>query len=287
MTYARVVDTGDLRIRSLVWATDIDVLPADHVAERRTDHVVVRSPSNPGHYWGNWLLFDKPAVPGDGDRWERAFEAEFGSRPEVAHRTFGWDRIDGHDGAVDTELLVRGYELERTVGLVAEPEALRPHPRQNTEVRVRLLDPAPDGDPAAWEQVVQIQLDSRDPREDRTAHELFTRRRLDDLRALFADGRGGWYVALDPRADTVVASLGIVVTDGRARFQAVDTAAEHRRQGICSRLVVEAADDAVRRWQARQFVIAADPAYHALGLYQSLGFEPREHVAGVLRRPPS
>jgi hypothetical protein len=32
-------------------------------------------------------------------------------------------------------------------------------------------------------------------------------------------------------------------------------------------------------------VIAADVGYHALGLYESLGFERREHVAGVCLWP--
>ena len=44
--------------RSLVWATDYDVLPVDHVVERRDGYLVVRSPGNPAHYWGNLLLFD-------------------------------------------------------------------------------------------------------------------------------------------------------------------------------------------------------------------------------------
>ncbi|MGC9222225.1 MAG: hypothetical protein ACP5H2_12960 [Solirubrobacteraceae bacterium] len=40
----------------------------------------------------------------------------------------------------------------------------------------------------------------------------------------------------------VVAALGVVVSEGLARYQAVDTAVGHRRQGIVTRLVVEAAE---------------------------------------------
>ena len=78
-----------------------------------------------------------------------------------------------------------------------------------------------------------------------------------------------------------------MVTGGRGRFQVVDTAAAHRRKGICSRLVVEAADRAARLHRADRFVIAADPSYHALGLYESLGFRRAERVAGVCRHPPA
>lgn len=65
----------------------------------------------------------------------------------------------------------------------------------------------------------------------------------------------------------------------------MDTAAAHRRRGICSRLVVEAAHRAAQEFGAERFVIAADPAYHALGLYESLGFERMERVAAVFRPP--
>jgi hypothetical protein len=55
--------------------------------------------------------------------------------------------------------------------------------------------------------------------------------------------------------------------------------------GICSRLVVEAARHAADRYRAERLVITADPTYHALGLYESLGFKRRELVSGVCRRP--
>ena len=186
---------------------------------------------------------------------------------------------------MDEEFLGRGYELEQTVGLVASPDAIRRHRRENRDVRVRALDPAREAEQDLWEQVVELQLAGRDEREDAASYETFCRRRLEDLRTLFRLGRGGWYVALDADAGRVVASCGVVVTSGRGRFQSVDTAAAYRRRGICSRLVVEAAHHAASRWRAEQLVIAADPGYHALGLYESLGFRQQERVCGVYRRP--
>jgi ribosomal protein S18 acetylase RimI-like enzyme len=38
---------------------------------------------------------------------------------------------------------------------------------------------------------------------------------------------------------------------------------------------------------AERFVIVAEAGYHALGLYESLGFERREQVAGAWLMPPS
>jgi ribosomal protein S18 acetylase RimI-like enzyme len=268
-------------VRSLVWTTDIDVLPDDHRVIARDGFRVVSSPSNPQHYWGNLLLFDEPPDAGAGPRWEALFSAEFGASPEIRHVTFAWDRTDGELGAAESEFSARGYILERTVGLIAGAGEIRAHARENREVEVRMLDVTADAD--AWDQVVEIQVASRDPVHSEDSHRAFSRRRQHDLRALFGAGRGGWYVALD--GDRVVGSCGVVVTGGRGRYQIVDTAEAYRRRGICSRLLVAAAHDASARFGAERFVIAADPGYHALGLYESLGFGVVERVAGVMRLP--
>lgn len=271
--------------RSLVWATDVDVLPMDHIVEPRGGYLVVRSPTNPAHYWGNLLLFDAPPGVGDGSVWEQRFESEFGGEPRVEHRTFAWDRVDGALGAAQEEFVSRGYYLEERVGLVATPDELSPHPRENREVAIRELDPVDGNDQELWQQVVELQVASRDERFEERMHRDFVRTRLADLRALFRAGRGAWFVALYAGGREVVGSCGVVVTGARGRFQVVDTAQAHRRKGISSRLVVEAAHRSAERRGVRHFVIAADPGYHALGLYESLGFESRERVAGVCRHP--
>jgi hypothetical protein len=90
-------------IRSLVWATDIDVLARDHEVYCRSGHWAIHSPGNPTFWWGNFLLFDDAPGPGDRERWEQLFAAEFAGRPEVTHRTFAWDRVDGAVGDAKRE----------------------------------------------------------------------------------------------------------------------------------------------------------------------------------------
>jgi ribosomal protein S18 acetylase RimI-like enzyme len=271
--------------RSLVWATDIDVLPLDRVVERRDGFLVVRSPGNPMHYWGNLLLFDEPPGAGDAARWEELFESEFGDEPRVRHRTFAWDRTDGAVGAAREEFGPLGYDVEESVGLVADAGRVRPHARENRDVEVRAL--APMADEELWDAVVELQVAGRDAGHEEEKYRAFVRARLADRRALFRAGRGAWYVAIDPASGDVAASCGVVVTGGRGRFQAVDTALAHRRRGIASRLVAEAARRAAAERGAERLVIVADPGYHALGLYESLGFERAERVAGVCRWPRS
>ena len=119
---------------------------------------------------------------------------------------------------------------------------------------------------------------------DQDEHRAFCQARMDDVRRLLMAQAGAWYVAVTTGAE-VVASCGIIVTDGRGRYQAVDTVAAHRRRGICSRLVLDAARDAIACHGARTLVIVADPEYHALGIYASLGFAPVEEMPAS-RRPP-
>jgi ribosomal protein S18 acetylase RimI-like enzyme len=261
------------------------VLPLDTVVERRDGHLVVRSPGNPSHYWGNLLLFDDAPSDGDGSRWEALFAETFGDEPGVRHRTFAWDRTDGDPGAARGEFVDRGYALDESVALVARAAQLRPHPRQSTEVAVRALDPGEGADVELWDGVVELQVRGRDAGHDEGSYRAFSRRRLDDLRALFRAGRGAWYVALERTTGTVVGSCGVVATAGRGRFQAVDTALAFRRRGICSRLVVEAARRSAAEYGVAELVIVADRHYHALGLYESLGFERAEQLSGVCRWP--
>ena len=273
-------------IRSLAWATDIDVLPGDATAARRDGYWVVRSPSNPTHYWGNFLLFDDAPSPGDRSHWESQFAAEFDGERTSEHTAFAWDRTDGSVGAAETELVAAGYTLELTVGLLARPAEVRPHQRASGEVAVRPLDPRPGADADAWAQVVGLWIAGRNSRFSEADYRPFATARLDDLRALFASGRGAWWVA-ELAGGEVAGSLGIVVTGSRARYQTVDTAPAHRRRGICSRLVVEAAQRTAAAQPVEHFVICADPDYHALGLYESLGFRAVERVTGALLRGSS
>ncbi len=261
--------------RSLVWATDIDVLPPDKVVLRRDGYWVVRSPSNPGHYWGNLLIFDRAPRPGDRESWLAAFAAEC---PGLGHCSLAWDVTDGVPGAARLEF--PEFAFEQTVGLIAGPGALAAHPRASASVSVRALT---DDDPV-WHEVLDLWEEQNAEREDPHSPESYRRfaqSRLAELRALFAAGRGAWFVAEED--GRVVGSLGVVVTDGRARYQMVDTRSSHRRRGVASRLVFEAARHIAGNWKVDRFVIAADAEYHALGIYESLGFTPVERVSAVCR----
>jgi ribosomal protein S18 acetylase RimI-like enzyme len=276
----------DVQPRSLVWATDIQVLPQGRVLERRGGYLVVRSPENPHHHWGNFLLFDEAPTAGAADRWVQLFEEEFSDTPAVTHRAFGWDVLDGDLGEAREEFVSRSYELEEIVGLCAPAGAVAPHPRENREVTVVPLDARAGADAERWEQVVDIWVASSEVEPPaRPERRSFVYRRLGELRGLFSAGMGSWYVALDADGGEVVGCCGIVARGPLGRFQSVDTRADWRRRGVCSRLLVEACRHSERHYAVERFVIAADANYHARGLYESLGFEAVERVAGVCLDP--
>jgi ribosomal protein S18 acetylase RimI-like enzyme len=271
---------------SLGWATDVDVLPGDRVVTRRDGYWVVRSPRNPSHFWGNFLVFDDPPHNGDRQRWEAVFALELGRYPGIEHGTFVWDRIDGAEGQLATEFPAElGYEQWHNVALLAAPGEVRAHPRADRSLTVRALDPRSDEE--LWDGVLAIWIATNDQGDQLPAdsYRTWAENRLAELRDAFAAGdRGSWWVALD--GGTVAASLGVVVTGPRARYQAVDTVAAYRRRGIASRLVVAAADSIAERYPGvERFVIVADRDYHALGLYESLGFRAVERLTGAFRTP--
>jgi GNAT superfamily N-acetyltransferase len=274
------VPRTEVPIKSLLAATDIDVLPDSSIVEDRGEYVVVRTPTNPNFFWGNFLHWRRAPRAGDREVWEAAFDAEFGERPEQ-HAAFSWDVI-GADGAALEEFGSAGYRMDRAVALVAEPHELVDHPRANRDVMVRALDP--HGDEQLWAEVHDLQFAGREPGHVESNYDEFLSARMRDRRVRFEAGDGAWFVAQMPDG-TVAASCGVVVTDGRARYQAVDTLEAYRRQGIASRLVTEAGRVAVARFGARQLVIGADAEYHAMPLYESLGFVIRERCLAVVWWP--
>ena len=263
------------------------MLPVDRRVERRDGYLAIRSPSNPAHYWGNFLLFDEPPRSGDRGRWEALFDLEFGDDPEVRHRTLAWDRTDGAVGAAREEFVDHGYDLDESIGLVAEADRLHQHRRANRAVTVQALDPAVGADERLWAAVLELEVENREEGHDENDNRAFHRTRQADLREHFRAGHGAWYVAIDPATGELAASCGVVVTGERGRFQAVDTALAFRRRGIGSRLVVDAAQHSAAHHGTKRFVIVADAGYHAVGLYESLGFERKEQVTGVSRWPRS
>ena len=76
-------------MQSLGFRTDLALLErAGSTIEDCGDHLVVRSPSNPTFYWGNFLLLDHVPAADRVDGWLDRFDAAL---PGARHRSFGFD----------------------------------------------------------------------------------------------------------------------------------------------------------------------------------------------------
>lgn len=267
----------DIEIRSLLTATDIDVLPDTSIVEDHGEYVLVRTPTNPTFHWGNFLLFRRPPAPGDRARWEATFEEHFAAAGGCRHCALCWD-VPGEIGAAQSEFIDQGYDADDAVALVADPHELVEHPRSNRSATIRALDP--DADAEAWQSVLALQVAAREAWYTEDDYWPFVTSRMEDRKVRFRGGDGAWFVAED-ESGAIVASCGVVVTHGRARFQAVDTHPDHRRRGYATRVVHAAGQAALDRFGADHLVIVADADYHARTLYESLGFSARERCLAV------
>ncbi|MCB9138145.1 MAG: GNAT family N-acetyltransferase [Caldilineaceae bacterium] len=260
-----------MHIQSLGYRTDLIFSRFSGSVTDKGDYLVIRTPSNPTYYWGNYLLFRRPPGPDDYSRWRARFVEEIGPTPPVGHMVFGIDDPSGDPGVVQP-FMDAGFEVEHTVILTAR-EVEKPA-RCNDEVVVRALRSE-----AEWEANLALTIASFQDDHEPEGYRIFATRLQHDKRAMIDAGLGQRFGAF--LGDTLTASLGLFVEDGVGRFQSVGTHPAYRRRGICGRLVYEAARHGLGEMGADVLVMAADPDYHAAQIYESVGFTPTERQVGL------
>lgn len=262
--------------RSLGYFTDLRILEGfGATITERAAYWVIETPTNPGYYWGNFLLFRAAPGPGDYQRWMELFAQEFAHARAVQHRAFGWD-APTKEGSDVAPFLAAGFERQDAMVLVTgEP---LPPPRPCPDLDVRPLQTE-----AEWEAALRNQVACRSAGFQEEDYRVFKRRQMADYRALAEAGSGAWLGAF--LGDRLVGELGVFVFDGVGRYQSVGTDPAHRRRGVCGTLVYQAARHALEQLGAERLVIVADPDDQATRVYQSVGFIPYEPVFGVCRRP--
>ena len=106
------------------WRTDLMFARFDGELVERADCIVVRTPSNPTYWWGNFLLFDHAPRAGDAAEWSRRFEEEIARHhPESRHTTFGVDACEAFE--LPKDFVERGFSLYASNVLTMQREQLR------------------------------------------------------------------------------------------------------------------------------------------------------------------
>lgn len=264
-----------MNVKSLGYRTDLIFLAFDGEIIDRGHYLVMRTPTNPTFYWGNFLLFAQPPREGDYSKWLDLFALEIGVPPETEHQVFGWDSVDGAEGAVQP-FLDAGFR--RNNGVVLTCSEPRSPVRPAAAVSIRALKTETE-----WEQVIEAQVASRDLEHEESSYQEFRQRQMTRYRQMIDRGLGDWYGAY--AGQQLVADLGLFHQQGVGRYQSVGTHPDFRRRGIASALIVAAGRQAKAAYDLHTLVIVAEEASNAARLYESLGFEPTEKQAGLERWP--
>ncbi len=261
-----------MQIQSLGFQTDLIFSRFSGEVIDRGEYTVIRTPSNPTFWYGNYVLFPKPPKASDITRWMEISKLEF---PDSKHQVFGIDGVNGEMGAArDFEKL--GFTLDQTVVMTAT-EVHAP-PKVNLEAEYR-----PIVTPEDWAQTVQLRIECNDDHEPE-GYKLFIKRKMLEYQRMNEAGLGNWWGAfLDGK---MVSSLGLFLEHGVGRFQSVETHPEFQRRGLCGTLVHTAAKHAFETLDARVLVMCADPEYHAAKIYESVGFKPSETQIALEKPPP-
>ncbi|GMA14397.1 GNAT family N-acetyltransferase [Deinococcus metallilatus] len=264
--------------RALGYHTDLALrVQAGAQVEDHGTYTVVRTPTNPTFWWGNFLLLHEPPHPGSLETWLARFRE---AHPDARHVTFGLDTPGGEAGAA-AEFGAAGFRLTRdtvlTTARTTPPAAALPD-----GVTLRPLQTAADWDAAL---ALRLAVNAAGPEGlEEEGYRTFAGGRLAGLRAAQEAGHGAYLGAFaDGR---MLAGLGVYgVGGGVTRYQNVETHPQWRSRGLAGNLVYFAGEWARANLAARTLVIVADPHDHAQRLYERVGFRPTEVQKG-LERPP-
>lgn len=249
---------------SLGYRTDLALLTAGGSAvEDHGDHLLVRSPHDPTHWWGNFLLLDRAPSAQEAPRWLDRFVQAF---PAASHVAFG---VDGTDGQVSDLAPWTALGLVAEAAAVMTARSVGP-PRRTAAAEYRAL--VSDDD---WAQSVELRVRCHDGPEGTAAFRAHATAQVQTRRTMVEAGHGRWFGAFHDGA--LVCQMGLFAGGpGLARFQSVETHPEHRRRGLAGSLVHHVSTYGFDVLAARTLVMVADPGYHAIDLYRSLGFAASE-----------
>ncbi len=258
-----------MNLKSLGRKTDLIFSRFEGQVIDRGDYIVIKTPSNPNFYWGNFIIFSKEPKPGDFKLWKSIFDEEFDSYSGINHYTFTWDTDE--KGVYD-EFLKDGFEFDS--GVVLTTERLVPPQYKNDLIKIRKIESE-----KSWKEVIELQVKCADPKFLNDHYREFKEAQFRNYKTMSDAGKGYWFGAYID--EVLVADLGIFFEGEVARYQSVETDPKFRKQGICANLVYQVGQFAFEKLGVKTLVMEADPNYHAARIYESVGFQKTEINHGL------
>ncbi len=227
------------------------------------------------HSWGNFLHFEAAPGPEDAERWPSLFESHVRTSQLSRHTAFSWE---GYERGASDSFVRRGYHFLESV--IMEAHQLTPAGAVAIEVDMRRIDGDID-----WEKLVEFHMHTRDPIHSEADHQLYMRRKAAQWRKSAETGLSlivGAFVG-----NELAAALGLYAEskpgpDGRrcARYQDVVTDPRWRQRGLCSALLVYAANELAAHAIDKHFIIA-DENDTARNIYEARGFVAVDRLRGL------
>ena len=263
-------------LRSLGYRTDVFLCAFDGIVEERDRYLVMRTPSNPNYWWGNYLLYPDAPAPGDAPTWLADQAREL---PGVTGKLIAWDRPDGATGELQ-DFFDEGFALDDGTILTAKRGDLRRTSRMTGDVTTVAIRTD-----AQWNDMLEVLTNAFTPTRSGTLEDLrvFTTTQCSRYRAMQEANLGQWYGAMVD--GELAGALGVVRDREVGRFQLIGTDPRFARRGVCSSLVHDAAALTFERPEIETLVIAADSTYHAAKVYEAVGFQPTERLVAVIKKP--
>ena len=251
-------------VRSLAWQTDLAISRlAGSEVEDRGDHIVVRTPTNPTYYWGNFHLLETAPTEAEVAGVLARFDADF---PDAEHKAIGIDGVGDQSDSLGP-LVAAG--LTPDIATVMTASSVHPPPRPNHEATYRQLETDDD-----WAQRVEVGM-AVDTEYDPDKHRVFVTRKAAHDRAMCEAGDATWWGAFV--GGDLASVMGLVAVDGTlGRYQSVETHPDFRGRGLAGTLVHRVATYGLDERGLQTLVMVADPDYLAIRIYRSVGFEGTE-----------
>jgi GNAT superfamily N-acetyltransferase len=263
------------------WHTDFVLHRFGAQVLERDDCLVVRTPSNPGFYWGNFLLLPQPPANEEVHHWLARFHEEIAAvQPGSRHVAIGVNAPA--DAVARPAWAAAGFETHVTTLMMLAPGGLQPPSPPRGECLLRPLDLATEG-----EALIDLEATDADGFEP-SGYRAYLRLQHRRYQAMQAAGLLTWFgLRCEGR---LAASCGLLRDaagpGAMARFQRVVTHPAMRRRGLASAMVAGVACHAFDAWGARAVAMVADPADVAITLYRRLGWREAGTAMDLERRAP-
>jgi ribosomal protein S18 acetylase RimI-like enzyme len=257
-----------MKLNSLGRKTDLIFARFSGEVIFKENYILIKTPSNPGYHWGNYIIFDRAPKKGDLKEWKKLFDQEYSYYKEPHHYSFTWDTDKAEEDSGDyAEFIEEGFEFDS--GVVLSTKKLVTPKFYNNELEIKIIETKEQ-----WSDVYNLQLLCADPKYLNDYYEVFKREQMANYQRMAKANLGNWYGAY--LNGKLVGDLGVFSDGEVARYQSVGTHPEFRRKGICATLVYEAGKSTLENSKIEYLVMEADPEYHAARIYESVGFNKSE-----------